>query len=112
MRNYNHRICVGYGILSSSKEPSGGGLNSQRSPAAILRRAAGCHVSCSQMEVSRTFTDPFWPVACEIQSLRESEMTVVAGLIDRVLRGREDEGEIAAVRDEVRNLCSKFAPYP
>src|SRR5205823_6678392 len=28
--------------------------------------------------------------------MRESEMTVVAGLIDRVLRGREDAGEIAA----------------
>ena len=44
--------------------------------------------------------------------MREPEMATIAALIDRVLRGREDEGEIAAVRDEVRNLCSKFAPYP
>src|ERR1041385_5270473 len=29
IRNDNHRIRVGYGILGSPKEPSGGGLNSQ-----------------------------------------------------------------------------------
>jgi hypothetical protein len=30
MGDYNHRICVAYGILSRPKESSGGGLNSQR----------------------------------------------------------------------------------
>jgi glycine hydroxymethyltransferase len=44
--------------------------------------------------------------------MREPEMVQIAGLIDRVLRNREDEGAIAAVRDEVASLCSKFAPYP
>jgi glycine/serine hydroxymethyltransferase len=40
------------------------------------------------------------------------EMAVVAGLIGRALRHRADEAELAAVREEVHTLCSKFAPYP
>ena len=39
-------------------------------------------------------------------------METIAGLIVRTLDGREDESEIAAVRDEVRTLCGKFEPYP
>jgi glycine hydroxymethyltransferase len=50
--------------------------------------------------------------AVTTQGLREPEMADVAGLIHRTLVGREDEAEIAAVRDEVVALCSKFAPYP
>jgi glycine/serine hydroxymethyltransferase len=38
-------------------------------------------------------------------------MATIASLIHRVLVGREDEAEIAAVRDEVVALCSKFTPY-
>ena len=41
----------------------------------------------------------------------EAEMATIAALIDRVLRNREDEAELAAVRDEVSALCSKFTPY-
>ena len=44
--------------------------------------------------------------------MKEPEMATIAELIDRVLRGREDAAEVAAVRDEVAALCSKFAPYP
>jgi glycine hydroxymethyltransferase len=44
--------------------------------------------------------------------MREAEMETIASFIGRVLRNREDEGEIAAVRDDVRALCSKFVPYP
>ncbi len=40
------------------------------------------------------------------------EMTEVAGLMARALRSRNDEGEVAAVREEVAVLCSKFPPYP
>jgi glycine hydroxymethyltransferase len=40
------------------------------------------------------------------------EMAAIAGLIARALRGRDDEAELAAVRDEVATLCSKFTPYP
>jgi glycine/serine hydroxymethyltransferase len=39
-------------------------------------------------------------------------MAEVAALIHRTLVGRDDEAEVAAVRDEVTALCSKFAPYP
>ena len=50
--------------------------------------------------------------AVTTQGMREPEMAQIAALIHRVLVGREDEGEVAAVRDEVVALCSKFAPYP
>ena len=39
-------------------------------------------------------------------------MATIAELIHRTLVGREDEAELAAVKDEVLALCSKFAPYP
>ena len=50
--------------------------------------------------------------AVTTQGMGEDEMDVIAGLIVRTLDGREDEAEIAAVRDEVRTLCGKFEPYP
>ncbi len=40
------------------------------------------------------------------------EMAVIATLIARALRGRDDDAELAAVRDDVAALCSKFTPYP
>jgi glycine/serine hydroxymethyltransferase len=39
-------------------------------------------------------------------------MATIAALIHRVLVNREDPAEIAAVRDDVATLCSKFTPYP
>jgi glycine hydroxymethyltransferase len=42
----------------------------------------------------------------------EAEMEEIAGLIGRVLRHRTDDGELAAVREQVATLCSKFTPYP
>ena len=44
--------------------------------------------------------------------MREPEMAEIATLIGRVLRRFDDEGELAAVRDDVAVLCSKFTPYP
>ena len=41
----------------------------------------------------------------------EPEMGEIARLIGEALRHREDEGALAAVRDEVHNLCAKFPPY-
>jgi len=41
-----------------------------------------------------------------------AEMGEIATLIGRALRRRSDDGEVAAVRDEVATLCSKFTPYP
>ncbi len=50
--------------------------------------------------------------AVTTQGMREPEMAQVAALIHRVLAHRDDAAEVAAVRDEVMALCSKYAPYP
>jgi glycine hydroxymethyltransferase len=50
--------------------------------------------------------------AVTTQGMGEDEMDTIAELIVRTLDGREDESEVAAVRDEVRALCGKFEPYP
>ena len=44
--------------------------------------------------------------------MAEAEMGQIATLIGRVLRRPDDDAELAAVRDEVATLCSKFTPYP
>jgi glycine hydroxymethyltransferase len=50
--------------------------------------------------------------AVTTQGMGEAEMAEVASLIHRTLVGREDASEVAAVRDEVLALCTKYAPYP
>ncbi len=50
--------------------------------------------------------------AVTTQGMGEAEMATIAALIHRVLVGRDDDNEIAAVRDDVLALCSKFTPYP
>jgi len=49
--------------------------------------------------------------AVTTQGMRAPEMAQVASFIHQVLTHRDDEGAIAAIRDEVLALCSKFAPY-
>jgi glycine hydroxymethyltransferase len=49
--------------------------------------------------------------AVTTQGMGPAEMGTIADLIHRVLVGREDDSELAAVRDDVVALCSKFAPY-
>jgi glycine hydroxymethyltransferase len=44
--------------------------------------------------------------------MAEPEMSQIAALIRRGLDGREDDAELAAVRDDVATLCAKFTPYP
>jgi glycine hydroxymethyltransferase len=44
--------------------------------------------------------------------MREPEMAEIARLISRTLGARDDDAEVAAVREEVAVLCSKFTPYP
>ena len=46
------------------------------------------------------------------QGMREAEMATIAELITRVLRSPGDDAVIAAVREDVRSLCSAFTPYP
>ena len=50
--------------------------------------------------------------AVTTQGMGEAEMATIAELIVRTLDHREDESEIAAIRDDVRTLCAKFEPYP
>jgi glycine hydroxymethyltransferase len=50
--------------------------------------------------------------AVTTQGMGEPEMATIGSLIHRVLVGRDDEAEVATVLDEVRALCSKYAPYP
>jgi glycine hydroxymethyltransferase len=50
--------------------------------------------------------------ATTTQGMKEAEMAIIGSLIHRVLVGRDDDAEIAAVRAEVLDLCSRFTPYP
>jgi glycine hydroxymethyltransferase len=50
--------------------------------------------------------------AVTTQGMAEAEMARIAELIHRVLLTRDDDAEIAAARDEVVALCSKYPPYP
>jgi glycine hydroxymethyltransferase len=50
--------------------------------------------------------------AVTTQGMTEPEMAEIAQLIARALRGRDVDGELARVRDDVATLCSKFTPYP
>ena len=49
--------------------------------------------------------------AVTTQGMTEQEMPAVAGLIARALRGRDDDGALASVRDDVAALCARFTPY-
>jgi glycine hydroxymethyltransferase len=46
------------------------------------------------------------------QGMGPGEMAQVASLVARALRGRADDAALAAVRDDVVALCTKFPPYP
>ena len=50
--------------------------------------------------------------AVTTQGMTEAEMPVVADLIARALRHRDQPHEVAQVRREVAKLCSSFTPYP
>jgi glycine hydroxymethyltransferase len=50
--------------------------------------------------------------AVTTQGMGAREMREIAFQIHRVLTHRDDEGVIAETREELANLCAKFAPYP
>ena len=47
--------------------------------------------------------------ALTTRGMEEPEMVEVAGLLDRVMGARGDEAASAAVREDVRGLCARFA---
>ncbi|HEY5664015.1 MAG TPA: serine hydroxymethyltransferase [Ilumatobacter sp.] len=49
--------------------------------------------------------------AVTTQGMTEAEMPVIAALIARALRGRDDAAALATVRAEVADLCAGFPPY-
>ncbi len=46
------------------------------------------------------------------QGMTESEMPLIASLIARALRERDDAAAVATVRSEVADLCGRFPAYP
>jgi glycine hydroxymethyltransferase len=44
--------------------------------------------------------------------MTEPEMPLIASLIARALRGRDESETLALVRKEVADLCARFPPYP
>lgn len=46
------------------------------------------------------------------QGMTEAEMPVIARLIAETLRHREDPAQVARIRGEVAELCSRFPVYP
>ncbi|MGF1596443.1 MAG: serine hydroxymethyltransferase [Acidimicrobiales bacterium] len=49
--------------------------------------------------------------AVTTQGMTESDMAEVGRLIADTLRHRDDPAAVAAIREEVRRLCTPFAPY-
>ncbi len=50
--------------------------------------------------------------AVTTQGMTEPQMAEIGRLIAATLRNRHDEAAVAAIREEVRQLCEPFAPYP
>jgi glycine hydroxymethyltransferase len=50
--------------------------------------------------------------AVTTQGMKEGEMQQIATLMARTLRNRSDAAAVAEIREEVRQLCSSFTPYP
>ncbi|MCY3888336.1 MAG: serine hydroxymethyltransferase [bacterium] len=49
--------------------------------------------------------------ATTTQGMGPVEMGLIAGMIGRTLRQRDDEAAVADVRSEVADLCGRFTPY-
>ena len=49
--------------------------------------------------------------AATTKGMKEPEMSLIAGLIDRAIGARSDEARLSSIKDEVRELCSRFPFY-
>jgi glycine hydroxymethyltransferase len=50
--------------------------------------------------------------AVTTRGLKEPEMEIIAGFIDRALTNRTDEKVVKQVSEDVKILCAKFPLYP
>lgn len=50
--------------------------------------------------------------AVTTQGMADAEMAVIGRLIAETLRQRDDAAAVASIREQVRELCLPFAPYP
>ena len=82
----------------------------------VLDRAG---ITCNENTVPNDPRPPFQASGIRLGTaaettagMGEQEMPQIAELVGRALRGRDDDGELDAVRDAVATLCSKFTPYP
>ena len=50
--------------------------------------------------------------AVTTRGMKENEMKVIASFIDRAIKNFENEQELAVIKKEVAELCSKFPLYP
>jgi len=50
--------------------------------------------------------------AITTRGMKESEMEVIAGFIDRALINRTDEKVLKQISEDVKALCEKFPLYP
>jgi glycine hydroxymethyltransferase len=76
-------------------------------------------ITCNKNQIPGDPRSPFvtsglrlGTAAMTTAGMGEGEMRDIAGFIDRVLTAPGDEAELAAVREDVATLCSKFTPYP
>jgi len=46
------------------------------------------------------------------RGMKENEMKMIAGFINRAINNSENEAELAKIKGEVKELCSKFPLYP
>ena len=82
----------------------------------VLDRAG---ITCNKNQIPGDPRSPFvtsglrlGTAAMTTAGMGQGEMREIAAFIHRVLRNRENEAELAAVREDVATLCSKFTPYP
>jgi glycine hydroxymethyltransferase len=50
--------------------------------------------------------------AVTTRGMKEDEMKLIAGFIDRAIKNNENEKELASIKKEVAELCAKFPLYP
>jgi len=50
--------------------------------------------------------------AATSRGLKEDQMEIVAGLIDKAIKSYEDVDKLSQIKNEVRDLCSSFPLYP